>query len=160
MKKAKGFTLIEVLIALLIVSGASIALYHSWSGSQLAIKKARRYNTAALLLQKKIVEFELESKDKTFDEIKEKEEGKFEDYPEFTWEITTRPFTLPNILPKKDNQQEGDLTEQLVKMLSEFSEKAIREVLVTVIYKQGEAVQKYSLSTLFIDYKKELPLAF
>jgi len=156
-KDEKGFTLIEVLVALLILAGVSVILYQS--GSLLAVRKGRLYNTVTLLLQKKAVEFEVENKKKSVDEIKEQDSGDFgEGYPEFSWEIKLKPFTVPPILPKQANgDNENQLADIIMKTMADYFEKAVREVSITVIYKNGERSQKWSLSTIYIDYKQEIP---
>ena len=157
---AKGFTLIEVLISLLILAGTSLVLYQSWNGSLSAVRKARVYNTVSLLLQKKVVEFETKSQGKTVDEIAEEEKGDFgSDYPDFKWEIKTRPFEVPPIVPPKaDGGAQNDMTVTILKTMSDYFEKAVREVSVTVTYTRGSKTQTYTVSTIFVDYTKELPL--
>ena len=156
-----GFTLIEVLIALMILAGTSLVLYQSWSGSLSAIRKARVYNTAALLLQKKIVEFETTNQDKKVEEIQENDAGDFgSEYPDFKWEIKTKPFEVPPITPPKASEgaeNQNQLADLIFKTMSEYFEKAVREVSVSVTYTKGKNSQTYTLSTIFVDYTKELP---
>jgi prepilin-type N-terminal cleavage/methylation domain-containing protein len=156
----RGFTLIEVLISLLILAGASLVLYQSWSGSLSAIRKARVYNTVALLLQKKVVEFETKNQGKRVEDIADDEHGDFgSDYPDYKWEIKSRPFAVPPIVPPRaDGETQNELTVTILKTMSEYFEKAVREVSVTVSYTRGANTQKYSVSTIFVDYTKELPL--
>jgi hypothetical protein len=47
----------------------------------------------------------------------------------------------------------------IVKQLSEGLSKAIKEVTVTVIYKEEKQKPlEYSVTTYFVDYDKELPM--
>ena len=111
-----------------------------------------------MLLQKKVVEFETQAKNKKVDEIID-EDGDFgDDYPDFKWTIKVKPFSVPNINP---NASAGESTSQMAdmvfKVMSDYFEKAVREVLVTVSYKQGEKELKYSVSTIYVDYTQDIP---
>jgi prepilin-type N-terminal cleavage/methylation domain-containing protein len=162
-KNQKAFTLIEVLIALLILAGTSIVLYQSWNGSLQAIRKARIYNTVTLLLQRRVVEFESKYKGKRIEELPDEEDkGDFgSDYPDYKWEIKLRPFTIPPIVPPKANgESQNEMTVTILKAMSDYFEKAVREIQITVIYTHGPKPVKYSLSTVFVDYSKELPSGF
>jgi len=161
-RNQKGFTLVEVLVALLILAVMSVILYQSWNGSLLAVRKGRNYNTVFLLLQKKITEFEIQSKDKKVDELKEKDEGDFGSaYPDYKWEIKMKPFSLPPITPpKQPDGGNSQLAETIFKTMTDYFEKAVREVSVTVIRQVGEKPQKWSVSTIYIDYSQELPSGF
>ncbi|MDZ4678256.1 MAG: prepilin-type N-terminal cleavage/methylation domain-containing protein [Oligoflexia bacterium] len=162
MKTSKGFTLIEVLMSILLLATTSVILYQSWNGSLLAVRKGRTYSTIALLLQKKAVEFELETKDKTVDDIKDEETGDFgSEYADYKWEIKAKPFTVPSLFPKNaDGENQNELMTLVIKTLTDYFEKAVREIQITVVYSHGTKVQRHSLSTIYIDYKKELPGGF
>jgi prepilin-type N-terminal cleavage/methylation domain-containing protein len=156
----KGFTLIETLVALMILAGTSVVLYQSWGGSFRAVKKGRLYNTITLLLQKKVVEFEVKAKTEKVDEVVD-EEGDFgSDYPDFKWEIKVKPFTVPPINPNGNGLGETNkMAETVLKVMSDYFEKAVREVLVTVVYTVGEKKLKYSVSTIYVDYTQDIPNA-
>jgi general secretion pathway protein I len=160
MSNKKGFTLIEVLISLLILAVTSIILYQAWNGSLNAIRKGRTYNTVTFLLQRKVTEFEIQSKNKKIDELKEEQKGDFgSDYPDFSWEIKLTPFTVPPITPPKSKNDVGtsQIAETIFKVISDYFEKSVREVLVTVNYKGGKRTLHYSVSTLFVDLSVPIP---
>ncbi len=160
-KSQKGFTLIEVLISLLILAFSMTVLMQSWGGSLRGIKKSRNYTTVAMLLQKKITEFELVNRNKSVDEISEASHGDFgHDYPDYTWDIKTQPFSMPNIFPPPKNGQDNAMTQTIVKTLEEYFSKTVREISVTVNFKSGKRTQHFSVTTLYVDYKKDLPLGF
>jgi prepilin-type N-terminal cleavage/methylation domain-containing protein len=160
---SKGFTLIEVLVSILILAVTSIILYQSWNGSLNAIRKGRNYNTVFLLLQRKVTEFEVESRTKKIDELKDSDEGDFgSSYPDFSWQIKLQPFVVPPINPPKKKNDVGttQITETVFKVISGYFEKAVREVLITVNYKANGKTLKYSVSTIYVDYTQPLPTGF
>src|ERR1700733_15151492 len=69
--KTKGFTLLEVLIAIAILAGGIMMLGTSWSGNLMRIRKSTLFNNVSSLLEKKRIEPEAEYKDKPFLEIPE-----------------------------------------------------------------------------------------
>lgn len=159
-RSQRGMTLIEVLIALLILAGATVALYFSWSGSLANYRKARAYSTVALLLQKKMAELEAEIRDKPVEEVDRRagESGDFgQNFSDYRWEIKTKPFTVPNIMPGKEQGGQA-AAETVFRVISNYFEKGVREVQVTVIFKIGKKEQRHSLSTIYVDYTKELAL--
>ncbi|MBK9293369.1 MAG: type II secretion system protein [Oligoflexia bacterium] len=159
MKNTNGFTLIEVLIALLILAFSMTVLMQSWGGNFRAIKKARTYSIVTQLLQKKVIEFELLNKKKSALEIPEEEKGDFgSDYPEYRWEIKTQPFKFPNLFPMPENSSDGDMAQKIIKEMQDYFEKTVREVSVTVIQKAAKREVKYTINTFFVEYDQELPL--
>lgn len=152
--KSAGFTLMEVLIALLILAGALTVLNMSSSSSLASVQKAKTMETIAQLLQQKATEYELRYKGKKFEELKESEGGDFgSDYPGFRWTAVVGDFPAPNLagLAVQDEGQD----EMLLTILNKFSEhlqKAAKEVKVSVFWKAGEKEQEYSVTFLLVDY--------
>jgi len=158
--RKKGFTLIETLIAMMILAGALIVLGNSWSGSLNSIRKSRLVSTMSLLLQRKMTEMELKYKDRPTSEIPEEDEGDFgEDYPEYTWKLESREITLPD-MSSALTARDGGATEQeimIVKKIQETIEKAVKEMRITVLYRRpGDSEEKppykHSLTTYMVEY--------
>lgn len=85
-----GFTLLEVMVALLIIATSFIVLLHSRNQSVLAADYARRMTIATLLATEKMGEMEQGELSNTGEDI-----GNFgEDYPEFMWKtaISDTPY--------------------------------------------------------------------
>ncbi|MCC6278596.1 MAG: prepilin-type N-terminal cleavage/methylation domain-containing protein [Oligoflexia bacterium] len=160
--RSRGFTLVEVLIAMVVLAGASIVLYQSWSGSLSAVRKGRNFSTITFLLQKKLVEFEVQNKGKKIEELEGVGKGNFgNDFPDYTWQIEVKPFSLPPITPPKaEGGNDNGLAEIIIKTMTEYFEKAVREVRVTVYYKRGDRTQEYPASMIFVDFSQEIPSGF
>ncbi len=164
MKKQSGFTLMETLIAMLILSGALVVLHSTWSGSLLAVKKSQGLQTVATLLQRKVVEVQAEMRGLKFNEIKESESGDFgEEYPGFSWGYTVQDFPAPDLRSavggaSGDGQQIDDFTGTILSKFSEHLEKSVKELRITVFWQQGEKTLEYSITTLLVDYERPLQL--
>jgi prepilin-type N-terminal cleavage/methylation domain-containing protein len=153
-----GFTLLEVLIAFIILAGSMLVLLQSRSSSVNAIVKGKTYTNVTFLLQSKMTEFEIKNRNKTVEEIEESQAGSFDGFPDYSWEIKLRPMVIPNVFPKNENAdaQQAQMVEMIVRTITEYFEKAVREVLVTV--KDKRQKKSYSVTTIFIDYTKPLPV--
>ena len=157
---AHGFTLIETLIALVIVVGAALILANAWSGNFLRIRKSSLYDNVALLLERKTVEIETKNRGKKLTEIAE-EEGAFgDDYPQYRWKFSLQPFEMPDLTPLLTSKSSG-ADETLVTMLSkmrEITNKAIVEGTITVFVKSGQKEIPFSVTTYFVDYDSNVDL--
>lgn len=154
-RNRQGFTLIETLIAMVLLAGALIVLGNAWSGSLNAIRKSRSLTTLSLLLQRKMTEYEIKYKDKSGGEIPEGEEGDFgEDFGPYKWKMETRKLEMPDMSAAL-TARTGGATEteiMIVKQLQEMIEKSVKELKVTVLWSTNEKVQEYSLTTYLIDH--------
>lgn len=155
----RGFSLIETVIAMIILAGAIITLSNSWSGSLLAIRKARQANTAALLLQQKMTEYEIKYEGKPFSEIKEEESGEFgENYPEYRWEMKSKKLEIPDLTTGMASRDQGvsEMETLIMKKLGEYIEKSVIELKVTISRTVKEKKLEYSATTYFVDYTQNL----
>lgn len=165
--RQRGFSLLEVLIALTVMMGAIMVVAMAWSGSQLRIKKMRLNNQAAFLLDYKMSETLLRYKDE-LTLLPETEEGVFEElgtgYKDFSWSLTSKKFEMPDLTPilMKGQGKAGEGADGMLLMmmgqLTDFFSDAAKEVTVTVIYTFGKKQVKYSANVFMIDFNKQLPL--
>lgn len=156
-----GFTLIETLLAMVILSSALLLLTSSWSGATLRVKKTQQRFEVAALLERKMSEIELEYRGKSLDEIPEEKSEDFgSEYPQYSWKMASKKLEIPDIsstLSSKDGGADEFLM-SLIKQLTEGLSKAIKEVTVTVIFNNGKKPQEYSVTTYFVDYDREFAL--
>jgi len=90
-KKASGFTLMEVMIAMTILAIALVAIFQSQSQSISMSTDSRFMTTASLLAQSKMVEVEVAS---TLDN--QSKDGDFgPDYPQYIWHLEVGDTMLP-----------------------------------------------------------------
>lgn len=160
--RKKGFTLVEILIAMVILSSGIILLVNSWGGSFLKIRKTQVNTEIAALLERKMVEVDIKYRGKSLEAIPEEEGEDFGDqYPQYSWTLQSKEFDLPDLstgLTARDGGANQSFI-MLMQTLSKHLKKTIKEVKVTVIYKPESGKQiKSSITTFFVDYNKEVPM--
>jgi len=87
-----GFTLLEVLVAVVILGTALAVLLGSVNKNLILASQSKSLTIAGILAQKKLTEIELEG----FPEIRE-EQGEFEEAPGFNWVLSIRPFDVREV---------------------------------------------------------------
>ncbi len=166
LKRAVGFTLIEVMVATVIMTGALIVIGSSWSGNHMRIEKARTNANMAALLERKMIELDLEYRGKPLSEIKEEDAGVFsEEFKLYRWEMRSKEFEMPDMTGLLGGGKEGGNNEILaliVKTVSDYVKAAMKEVTVTVYYKSPRSKTKemsQSVATYFVDYTKPVTIS-
>ena len=91
-KSNKGFTLLEVLVAVAILGGGLTVLLGAVNRNLIMASQSKNLSIAGLLAQRKLAEVELEG----YPDIRQ-EQGQFEDAPEFNWFLSVVPYQLPNL---------------------------------------------------------------
>ncbi len=161
--KNLGFTLIEVLVAMMILVGGIIIVANSWSGNLLKIRKANVYNNVGVLLERKVTELEVKYRDKPLTEIKAEDSGDFEGLPQYQWKMKSREFKMPDLTAALLKNKGGNADEMfltMMKQVNSFIEKSVKEVKISVIVKSNKKNIEYSVTTYFVDYTKDFnPLA-
>ncbi|MEY4615391.1 MAG: hypothetical protein RJB66_351 [Pseudomonadota bacterium] len=159
--KSSGFTLIEALIAMTILSGAMLLLSQTWGGAFRSIKKAKQQYEVSLLLERKLTELDLEFRGKPLTEIPEEREEDFgKEYPEAKWKMKSKEFEFPDISPllKSGDGNSDEMTMMIFKKLADNFKKTVKEVKVTVMVKEGKKTKEFSAVTYFVDYDQPLTL--
>lgn len=160
---SRGFTLLEVLISMMIMSGAIAVLATSWYGNIARVEKARINNTTAALLQRKMTEIEIAYLGKPVEEIPEEDSGDFGDaFPQYKWTLESKDFVMPSLsgmLIAREGGADSTLL-TVVNQMTEVISKSVKEVRVTLIYtsKRSKKEMKNSITTYFIDYAKDAAL--
>ncbi len=158
--KKSGFTLLEVLVAIVILVGGILVVSSSWSGNFLRIRKANLYNNVAFLLERKVTELDAFYRGKPIDDIKEEESGDFGDeYPQYTWAMKSKKFIMPDLssllISKDGGADEMFLT--IIKQTTEYISKAVKEVTVSVfVTAPGGKKAEFKVVMYFVDFNKEL----
>ena len=159
----RGFTLLEVIIAMAIMVLAFASILAVEQGSINASARAKQMNVVGMLAKNQMVETEFKIEGKTFDEVRKEEAGTFpEPYSDYRWTTVVKELKFPKIGTGGGAggkaEQEGQMTDMLTKLLTNFLSKAIREVTVTVFWKRGKGEQNFALSTYWVDLNYEFKI--
>ena len=157
--QARGFTLIEVVVALAILAGGIVMISMAWSGNLMHVRKAALFNDVATLLERKMVEIEAKYKERPLGEIPDEDSGEFEDHPRYRWEMKSREMKFPDLTPLIVGQGQENANEMLlgmIKQMIEYLNKTIKEVKVSIFVKplKGKELE-FSASQYFIDYNRD-----
>ncbi len=161
LKNKKAFTLIEVVLAMMIMASGMFILTNSWAGTYNRLKKTQTQVQLAALLERKIVELEREFKTQTLDAIKEEDAGDFGSELEgYSWEMKSQKVEFPDlsgIIGGVGDNQNLDLI-SIMKIFTEHLSKSVKEVKVAVTYKDKKKPVTVDVVFYVIDYDKPLPL--
>jgi len=153
-----GFTLVEVMIAMAIMSSSIVLMSQTWSSNWVRVKKIAVNNRAAFLLDSKIAELE-NLYTPQFAKIPEEESGEFKEYPEYSWSMKSQKFTMPDLssLLNAGGETSPQLLE-FIKSLTDFFNETVVEMQVTVTYKKNKSSKTYRATTFIVDFEKPIPL--
>lgn len=155
--KSRGFTLLEVLIAMVILAGAILLVSTAWSGNFMRIRKTRLLDNVSTLLNREMAETEAKYKDKQLTEIPETDGGDFgSDYPNYSWKLESKLLKFPDLTGILVGQQQGaDQTLiSMIKQMTDYMNQVVKEVKVTITVKLHGKSLNYSAVQYFIDYTK------
>lgn len=157
----KGFTLLEVLLAMMLMATAMVLLANSWSAAFGRVKKTQVSFEMAALLENKMNEYERKYRGKALAEISDEEADNFgDDYPQYSWKMKAKKFTSVDISALLTGKANGadEMTLQLAKKLTDHLAETIKELQVTVTYKHPKRPIDVSATMYFVDYDKPLSL--
>ncbi len=169
--RSNGFTLVEVMIALTIMTLAFGTILTIQTSSLSSTTKAEQLSIVSMLAKNQMIETEYLIEGHPFDEIKTEETGNFRTpFQEYAWKRVIKEIKFPNLNlssaaagGEKDKNAAGggvDETSNLVsKLVSNFFSKAMREVTVTVTWQRTGGEQSYSISTYWVDLNHEFQLS-
>lgn len=125
------------------------------------IRKTQLSTEVSALLERKMVEIEMEYADKPLESIPEEKEDDFgAEYPQYSWKMESKEFEVPNFSATLTAQSGGadELTLTVMKTFSEHLAKSIKEVKVSIIYKGAKKPLTFSATQYFVDYDKDIQL--
>lgn len=170
-KRSQGFTLLEVLIALAIMVLILGSILSVQSSSLNATATAKEMNVVAMLARNLMSETETKLQGKGFGEVSDQTEGPFAaPYQDYHWKVEIKEVEFPKISfnPAQSGSGEDsggaadngttDLVDTVLKVITNYFTKAIREVQVTIIWKRGNQDVTYTVSTFWVNLNTEFSL--
>ncbi len=158
----KGFTLLETLLALIILSSGIILLTKSWGSSHMRVRKTQLAFEVESLLERKVAELDMKYKGKPIEAIPEEEVDDFGDkYKQYRWKMKSRLLELPNLAAmqkSKDGEAVNPIVTAVFTALTEHIRRTVKEMKVSVFYKAPEQNKEleYSVTLYMVDYNREI----
>jgi len=159
--RKRGFTLLEVLIAMSILTMVIIAVSSTWSGNFNRMRKINLANNVATLLERKMVELEAQYKNQPISQIPEEETGDFgTDHPQYSWKLESQKFEMPDLTATLTSREGGadEMLINMIKQINEFVSKSVKEVTLSVIVTTGKRNVSYKITTYFVDWEQQISL--
>lgn len=167
MRNANGFTLLEVLIAIAIMTMAFGSIFIVQSNSIESIRKAKETNLVTMLIKNLMIETEQEFEGRPFNEVvKEKKKPCQEPYQEYQCGRVIKEVKFPELSFGQDSNatdaesSEGGanaIVQKISKLITKFLSQSIREVIVTVSWgPTGE--HSVSMSTYWVNLNQEFSI--
>ena len=159
MSKYKGFSLIEVLTAVLILAGLIGLIVQITYGTRNRIKKTVQLEKISLLLDSKMLELRGNFQGSNVVKLPEEGEGEFEENPNYSWAYKTQPIQLPDsdLILSLTELPDNSLSNQMVDIFKSVLSDTVIEIELTVFYEvprtRGKSIQ-LSLSSYFINYEQ------
>ncbi|PIR20016.1 MAG: hypothetical protein COV45_08560 [Deltaproteobacteria bacterium CG11_big_fil_rev_8_21_14_0_20_47_16] len=134
--KNKGFTLLEVLVALGILAVSITAILQMFGTSMSTSARAERVTVATMLARQKmaeqVIKIDKDLLEGKFPDTTEESDGDFDEpYQDYKWKIKMRKVEIP--MPPQDKL---DAQAAIMQMISKQIGEAVREVKLSVIWEE------------------------
>jgi prepilin-type N-terminal cleavage/methylation domain-containing protein len=175
MSNSKGFTLLEVMIAMAIMLVAFSSILMVESQSLTTSMKAKQMNVVGMLAKNSMIEAELAFTGRTFEEVKTEEQGQFkEPYQDYTWIRRVKEVEFPELplakperaeagraasAEERANQPQDGSVDMIARLVKKFLSGAIREIEVEVQWKRGTHTQSFVVSQYWVNLNHEFSLS-
>lgn len=161
-KQSLGFTLVEVMIAVGLFATLSVLVQSSWSGNYQRFKKSKIKVQAVELLQRKILEVEIELKTNGFDIPLGKQSGKFDSdkLKYYSWEWEAKKVEVPDLSALVPTDGENTLVLAVLEKFREYLNESLTEVKVSVLYQRNkkDSPLNFSVPLFLVDYDQEMQI--
>jgi len=160
-----GFTLIEVLIAIAIMTVAFTSIFIVQSNSINAVRSAKNTNIVSMLIKNYMIETEQEFEGRAFTEVpKDKNKTCDEAFSDYKCSRVIKEIQFPQLSfgqqnnnPNNSSGGDAQMVEKIGKLITKFLSQAIREVTVTVTW--GKKVEeKVSMTTYWVNLNQEFSI--
>ncbi len=152
-KNKGGFTLLEVMIAMTILSIAFASILTTQSSSINLTRKSKELNIAGWLAHNKMVESEHLYEGKPFTELpSDKSESFPTPFQNYRWKLEIKELKFPDLkIPLEGKESVPEPLRIFGQTISKYLSNALREMIITVTWNRGDGEMKIQLSTYLID---------
>ncbi|MCB0308401.1 MAG: prepilin-type N-terminal cleavage/methylation domain-containing protein [Bdellovibrionales bacterium] len=157
--QTKGFSLLEVMFAMVILSMSLIALMKNETQTITLAQKAKDWDIATTLATAKMSELTTLAEKKGFVALKDEEQGEFDQemFPTYRWRYWKQPVPQPNFealmnvgsetsegseVPESSEAMAGPL-----QMIGKAWSEALLELHVEILWGEGESLRSFDLAT-------------
>ncbi len=160
MKRALGFTMVEIVLAVAILGGFFTVYSSSMSGTNFSLRKAEKLQVISSLLKSKITELELKYNQLGYSGIPEKENGDFgKEFKDLNWKAEVRELEFPDLAPllvTESSQNEMLLT--VVRKMTDHFSKNIKELRLTITWQANtKKSMDFSATTYIVNFAGGVP---
>ncbi len=158
----KAFTLMEVVLAMMIMASGLFILTNSWSGTYSRLQKTQVQVQLAALLERKIVEIEREYKTTSLESMPEEKSDDFgAELPDYSWQMQTQKLNIPDlsgIIGAGSGEGQNMDLGSILKLFSEHLSKSVLEIKISVTYKHKKKPITVSVVIYKVDFERPLPM--
>lgn len=138
---ARGFSLLEVMVAIAILAVSLLVILNLQSNAVIASGRAQSMNVATLLARHQMAQLLLEMEKEMgrgYFPTDKSEQGDFSElgYPTYRWELQIRRVEIPP--PPIPEEAGGEVFAKIVESITEQIGEATREMKLTVYWKELE----------------------
>jgi general secretion pathway protein I len=154
---SSGFTLLEIMVAIAILSSTLVVLLSIVTNNVRATNHAKMTTSATFLARTKMVEIEDEILDNGFSDADENAAGSFKDlgYPQFRWETSIERIELPADLAQRSHDQATTDTQDAkdpMALLSGFLSGMMSSFIEPIRNGLQESVRKATVRVLWDEH--------
>lgn len=152
-----GFTLLEVMFALVILAMSLIVLMQNQTQSVSLAERARGWDHATALASAKIAELSMIAQQQGIEKVKNEETGEFDQakFPGYRWKSWTRPVPQPNFqalagLASAENEEENPSAGAMagpMQMIAKAWNECLTELHVEITWGEGQTPRSFELTT-------------
>lgn len=147
MKSARGFSLLEVMVAIAILAMSFIALINFQGQTMFRVKRAENLTTATLLAQQKMgelmLQFEKEMEQQSVFPDDRNDHGNFEEpFSRFAWEWNVRKVDIPT-----PEAKEGGIAMMMLQTVAANIKDRVRELRLTIKWDEMGKEKKFDVVT-------------
>jgi general secretion pathway protein I len=154
--RSKGFTLLEVMIAMAILAVSLLVILDFQSTAVIISGRSQSVSVATSLARHQMAQLILQieaemTKGSLSDDMSE--EGDFSDlgFPDYRWEMEIRKVEIP--APPMPEESGGEIVTKIIESITDQISRATREMKLTVFWKELEDEQSIDVTTHIVSLK-------